>query len=69
MMSSPTFSFDSYKDEGILFPSSKKQTELLRDFYADLRLDPRTVTYVEAHGTGKFDQLGCLFIFFKPIIV
>lgn len=25
----------------------------MREFYADLKLDPRMVSFVEAHGTGK----------------
>lgn len=41
----------------MLYPSGEKQEVLIRDFYADLKLDPLLVNYVEAHGTGKFIQL------------
>lgn len=44
----------SYKNEGILYPSGEKQEQLMREFYSDLKLDPRKISYVEAHGTGKF---------------
>ncbi|KAK8774929.1 hypothetical protein V5799_010538, partial [Amblyomma americanum] len=33
-------------------PSNEAQERLLRDVYAEARLDPRKVSYVEAHGTG-----------------
>lgn len=46
------FHTHSYKDEGILFPSGEKQEKLMREFYADLKLDPAMIGYVEAHGTG-----------------
>lgn len=36
----------------MLYPSGEKQELLIRDFYNDLKLDPRMVSYVEAHGTG-----------------
>lgn len=68
MLKSVKYSFNySYKDEGILFPSSKMQGELIRTFYADLKLDPRTVSYVEAHGTGKFIQSNNLNLTFEQI--
>lgn len=35
-----------------MFPASDKQEDLMREFYADLKLDPRMVSYIEAHGTG-----------------
>lgn len=37
-------------------PNPKAQAELLIDAYTKARIDPRTVTYIEAHGTGT--QLG-----------
>ncbi|XP_075559836.1 fatty acid synthase-like [Dermacentor variabilis] len=43
---------DGYKTEGITFPSSKLQERLLREVYAEAKVDPRKVGYVEAHGTG-----------------
>lgn len=43
---------DGYKEEGITYPSGTVQQELLSDFYTDLKLDPRTLDYVEAHSTG-----------------
>lgn len=44
---------DGYKAEGITYPSGLVQEKLLREFYEDIALDPRTVNYVEAHGTGE----------------
>ncbi|SYX83881.1 trans AT polyketide synthase of type I involved in bacillaene synthesis (fragment) [Paenibacillus alvei] len=37
-------------------PNPKAQAELLKEAYRKARIDPRTVTYIEAHGTGT--QLG-----------
>lgn len=44
---------DGYKSHGITFPSSEAQTVLLSEFYKECQVDPSTITYVEAHGTGK----------------
>lgn len=44
---------DGYKEEGITFPSSQMQRRLLEDFYKECKVDPSTVCFVEAHGTGK----------------
>lgn len=49
---SKKFNYHSYKDEGMLYPSGEKQEMLLREFYSDLKLDPRMVSFMEAHGTG-----------------
>lgn len=49
----------SYKNEGILFPSGEMQEKLMREFYADLKLDPRMVSYIEAHGTGMCLKCRC----------
>ncbi|XP_063218658.1 fatty acid synthase-like [Bacillus rossius redtenbacheri] len=43
---------DGYKDEGITYPSGLMQQKLLEDFYAECRVDPSTLGYIEAHGTG-----------------
>lgn len=43
---------DGYKAQGITFPSGQIQRSLLTEFYADLRIDARTVAFVEAHSTG-----------------
>lgn len=61
-----TFSIHSYKDEGLLYPKGEKQEELMREFYQDLKLDPRMVSYVEAHGTGTCFEMcrnfQCIFV-------
>jgi fatty acid synthase len=44
---------DGYKEEGITFPSRKMQTKLLKEFYEEINIDPRTISYVEAHCTGN----------------
>lgn len=43
---------DGYKAEGITYPSGKMQQKLLNEFYEDVRIDPSSVAYVEAHSTG-----------------
>lgn len=43
---------DGYKLEGITYPSGEIQEALLSEFYTDLRLDPTSLSYVEAHSTG-----------------
>ncbi|KAG5873391.1 hypothetical protein JTB14_027737 [Gonioctena quinquepunctata] len=43
---------DGSKKEGITFPSSKSQVELMREVYSKANVDPNEVTYVETHGTG-----------------
>ncbi|KAJ8958993.1 hypothetical protein NQ317_011721 [Molorchus minor] len=45
---------DGYKEQGITYPSGKAQTELLKDFYTECLIDPRDLSYMEAHGTGTF---------------
>ena len=40
------------KTNGILLPSSESQAELARSMYEAIDLDPNTVDYIEAHGTG-----------------
>lgn len=43
---------DGYKEEGITYPSGAVQQELLAEFYSDIKVDPSTLSYVEAHSTG-----------------
>lgn len=62
---------DGYKAEGITFPSGKVQEELLREVYAEAKVDPTKVGYVEAHGTGTKvgdpQELGAISnVFCKP---
>lgn len=45
---------DGFKIEGITYPSGDMQQALLTEFYDDLRMDPTSLTYVEAHSTGTF---------------
>lgn len=44
---------DGYKEEGITFPSTNIQQVLLSKFYSDIGVEPSSVSYVEAHATGK----------------
>lgn len=37
---------------GVMAPNPRGQLNVLRDAYADAQIDPSTVTYLEAHGTG-----------------
>ncbi|KAK5638956.1 hypothetical protein RI129_013251 [Pyrocoelia pectoralis] len=43
---------DGYKEQGVTFPSSLMQGELLKETYADCQLDPVVVDVLEAHATG-----------------
>lgn len=43
---------DGYKAEGITYPSGIMQERLLREFYQDIKIDPSSLAYVEAHSTG-----------------
>jgi acyl transferase domain-containing protein/phosphopantetheinyl transferase len=40
------------RDTGVLAPSTAGQIEALRRAYADAELDPRTISFLEAHGTA-----------------
>jgi fatty acid synthase, animal type len=43
---------DGYKTEGATTPSVKMQKELYRKTYEDLKMDPNTVDFLEAHATS-----------------
>jgi len=43
---------DGYKNEGITFPSSASQRELMKSVCEEAKINPHDVSYVEAHGTG-----------------
>ncbi|XP_032662832.1 fatty acid synthase-like [Odontomachus brunneus] len=43
---------DGFKEQGITFPSSLMQSELLRECYKDCGLPPNILSYMECHGTG-----------------
>lgn len=43
---------DGFKQEGITFPSASSQKSLLNEFYQECNIDPRILTFLEAHGTG-----------------
>ena len=40
------------RSNGLLAPNPDAQAEVLRKAYKDAGIDPRTVDYIEAHGTG-----------------
>ena len=43
---------DGWKQEGITFPSARRQEELYREVMASSGVEPAQVRYVETHGTG-----------------
>ncbi|KAH7958697.1 hypothetical protein HPB49_004329 [Dermacentor silvarum] len=43
---------DGHKTTGIMVPSAKLQEKLFREVYAEANVDPSSVLYLEAHGTG-----------------
>lgn len=44
---------DGYKEQGITFPSKDAQMSLLREFYEECEVDRYSLSFLEAHGTGK----------------
>lgn len=43
---------DGYKEQGVTYPSGEMQAKLLSEFYDDIKIDPASVSYIEAHSTG-----------------
>ncbi|XP_065217068.1 fatty acid synthase-like [Planococcus citri] len=43
---------EGYKADGITHPSISQQRELYEQFYETINIDPRCISYIEAHGTG-----------------
>ena len=43
---------DGNKKEGIMFPSPVGQHQLMTKVLKEAKVDPKDVTYFEAHGTG-----------------
>lgn len=43
---------DGFTSQSIHFPSKEVQCCLLNDFYQECKVDPATISYLEAHGTG-----------------
>ncbi|XP_018311540.1 fatty acid synthase [Mycetomoellerius zeteki] len=43
---------DGYKEEGITYPSSKMQYNLLKEFYEEYKIPTSCLDYVETHGTA-----------------
>lgn len=43
---------DGHTNTPITSPSSTQQHSLLKDIYSKFRVDPATIQYIEAHGTG-----------------
>ena len=43
---------DGYKPEGVMYPNRHEQERLFRESYQQVGIDPKTVNYIETHGTG-----------------
>ncbi|XP_065221118.1 fatty acid synthase-like isoform X2 [Planococcus citri] len=43
---------DGFKEGGMASPSVKQQIKLYEQCYKEMNLDPRKISYIEAHGTG-----------------
>ena len=43
---------DGYKEQGITYPSSEAQSLLMKSTLKAANVDPKSITYIEAHGTG-----------------
>ncbi|XP_065209089.1 fatty acid synthase-like [Planococcus citri] len=47
-----TTNCDGFKMEGFSFPSVVQQKHLYEQFYKQINIDPKSISYLEAHGTG-----------------
>lgn len=45
---------DGYKKEGVGFPSSEAQYQLMKNLYEECSIDKNDISYFEAHGTGMY---------------
>lgn len=43
---------DGFKKEGSAFPSKLMQQKLMEEFFAQSKIDPNCVNFIEAHSTG-----------------
>jgi fatty acid synthase len=43
---------DGYKEEGIAYPSRDMQSQLMEQVYEEIGIEPTSLDYLEAHGTG-----------------
>ncbi|KAF5287178.1 hypothetical protein FQR65_LT12307 [Abscondita terminalis] len=43
---------DGFKEQGITFPSSQDQIQLLSELYQECNIDPTSIDFLEAHATG-----------------
>jgi len=43
---------DGYTDKGITYPNGNAQQKLLTELYKKCEINPKDVSYIEAHGTG-----------------
>ncbi|XP_065221120.1 fatty acid synthase-like isoform X2 [Planococcus citri] len=43
---------DGFKEDGMASPSVKQQVKLYEQCYKEMNLDPKKISYIEAHGTG-----------------
>ncbi|XP_066251999.1 fatty acid synthase-like, partial [Euwallacea similis] len=61
---------DGFKEYGITYPSGRNQTALLKELYNECEVDPVSVSYIEAHGTGTMvgdpEELASIDEFFTP---
>ncbi|XP_065219164.1 fatty acid synthase-like [Planococcus citri] len=47
-----TSNCDGFNAKGILHPSISQQKQLYEQFYKMINIDPSSISYIEAHGTG-----------------
>lgn len=50
---------DGFKQQGITYPNGAAQLTLLKEIYYESTVAPTEVSYIEAHGTGKFMKFLC----------
>lgn len=43
---------DGFKEQGVTYPSGESQEQLIRSLYPSAGIDPASLEYIEAHGTG-----------------
>ncbi|XP_066144651.1 fatty acid synthase-like isoform X2 [Euwallacea fornicatus] len=61
---------DGFKEQGITYPSGEQQYNLLKEIYLESEVNPLSVSYIEAHGTGTMvgdpEELNSIDSFFTP---
>lgn len=47
---------DGFVEQGITFPSTEAQRQLIKDVLTEANINPASIDYIEAHGTGNIQE-------------